>query len=153
MLLLVAAPLFAAATQDGCQIIIVPDPAPEDCSLQCEYGFKTDEAGNQYCECIESDACILIYPAPHQDPETGDCVQFSDVCNIPDGWEPCSNGCDVDGELVPFGATVQTECGECRCRADGEVICDDTNCSDGCTVDGVTYPGRSSSPAPHGCNE
>lgn len=159
VLLLVAAPLFAAASQDGCDITIrpaEPDPAPPTCDLECEYGFKSDLEGNQYCECLEGDACIDIYAPPHENPETGECVQFGDVCNIPSDWEECSNeGCEVDGVVYPFGADVPTneECTACRCRSDGEVVCEGTPCVEpGCTVDGVTYRPGDSFLAPDGCN-
>lgn len=60
-----------------------------ECELECEFGLKTDSSGHQYCECLESDACIMVLPAPHRDPNSEECVEFPTVCDIPTGWVEC----------------------------------------------------------------
>jgi hypothetical protein len=81
-----------ACTEMACACDPATDPdcgGQVVCALYCEYGFKTDAAGNEFCECRETDQCIEIYAGPHADPNTGECTDFNSVCDIPNGWEPC----------------------------------------------------------------
>jgi len=156
---LLAAPLFVllgGAWGDGCAITVEPID-PDECELACEYGLKHDSDGNAYCECRETDACIEIAAAPHENPSTGECVQFPSVCDIPDGWSPCEgNGCFVDGVAYAAGDDVPTDetCTVCRCRDDGEVICQGTPCAEPECVafDGTLLQVGDTYDAGDGCN-
>lgn len=168
LLLALILPVLAGAYDDGCVITITPiegDDEPGECDLACEFGQKTDVEGREYCECRESDACIEIAAPPHRNPETGECVDFPSVCDIPTGWAACDGGtCVYGGAVYDEGASFPAGdgCNECRCRADGAVICTEMACpcegADGCGEpafcehNGERYEPGESFPDADGCN-
>jgi len=147
---LAAATLLMGGSGEDC----TPEQARRPiCPLVCEHGLKHDSEGRFYCECREAPFCILVLPAPHLDPGTGDCVIFPTICDVPRGWEPCGPGCRVDGRFVPVGETIPAGdgCNTCTCARDGVLLCTEIGCP-GCLVDGEFHRVGDTFPAGDGCN-
>lgn len=110
---------FALSTLPLAAATCQPDPPPDDCSLSCEHGRKTDSTGHEYCECRDTDACIEILAPPHKNPATGECIGFPTVCDIPHGWSACPSECSAD-ECGPRPALPTVMCDDGSSAGPGE---------------------------------
>ena len=120
----------------------------------CMSGFNPNEEGSWACtlmECeqgcwekefIEIGSQLFINECEYLECEDNN--NWSDVMEIP-GCGQTDYGCELDGEIYPFGATVEQGCNSCFCQAgfnpnaDGIWICTEMACA-GCTdPDAINY--------------
>lgn len=122
--------------EDGCNTCVCSDDGTVACTLRacvagCTYDGVDHPPGASF---PASDGCNTCTCDPSGSGNVG-CTKIA------------CHGCEPGAEFP-----ADDGCNSCTCDADGNLLCTDVFCAEGCTQDGIDYKPGESFPSPDGCN-